>query len=189
MIIRDVNLEDTKRLLEIYSYYILNTAITFEYAVPTEEEFKARIIRINKDYPYLVAEEDGKVIGYVYADHYSTREAYSWCVECSIYIDKDIRGKGIGKKLLNALEEKLIKQNVVKIISCIASTDEENKYLSLASIRFHEALGFKRCGCLERVGFKFDRWWNIVIEDKDISAFPDIPKPFIPYSRLANCNK
>lgn len=80
MIIREVKLDDAKDLLEIYGYYVENTAITFETQIPSVEEFKERILAITAKYPYLVAEIDGKIVGYSYAHAYNVREAYDWCV-------------------------------------------------------------------------------------------------------------
>ena len=103
IIIRDVKPEDAERLVEIYSYCVLNTAVSFEYKTPSIEEFKERIINTTKKYPYLVCEKNNLVVGYAYAGAYSTREAYSWTATTSIYIDKDYRRKGIGKKLISTI--------------------------------------------------------------------------------------
>ena len=89
MVIRDVTVDDAKRLSEIYSYYVENTAVSFEYDAPTEEEFRGRIVKTTVKFPYLVCEIDGKVVGYVYAGEYSARTAYSWTATTSIYLDKD----------------------------------------------------------------------------------------------------
>lgn len=93
--IRLVNLNDAERILQIYRPYVENTAITFEYTVPTLEEFKNRIASIVKKYPYIVAEIDGKIMGYAYANTFKNREAYDWSVETSIYVDENSRGKGV----------------------------------------------------------------------------------------------
>ena len=108
--IRDARLEDAERLVEIYSYYVLNTAVSFEYKVPTVEEFKERIRKVKAKFPYLVCEKDGVIAGYVYASAYSEREAYSWTVSTSIYVDKDFRRQGIGSFLYENLEERLKQQ-------------------------------------------------------------------------------
>lgn len=99
LIIRDVRLEDAARLSEIYSYYVLNTAVSFEYEAPSADEFKTRIEKTVAKYPYQVCEKDGKVIGYIYAGEYSSRSAYSWTATTSIYLDKDYRRQGIGTRL------------------------------------------------------------------------------------------
>ena len=97
--IREANLEDAQRLVEIYSYYVLNTAVSFEYEVPTVVEFQERMKKVIEKYPYLVAEKDGLIVGYTYASPYSCREAYAWSVANSIYLDKDYRRQGIGSLL------------------------------------------------------------------------------------------
>ena len=94
--IREATIDDAARLVEIYSYYVLNTAVSFEYEVPSVEEFTERMKNVMKKYPYLVAVKDDYVVGYVYAGTYSPRDAYSWTVANSIYVDKDYRRQGIG---------------------------------------------------------------------------------------------
>src|SRR5574344_1780938 len=86
--------KDAQALREIYKPYVEETAITFEYAVPTVEEFKRRIKHTLEKYPYLVAEENGKILGYVYVSQLGERKAYAWAVETSIYIAKYQRSKG-----------------------------------------------------------------------------------------------
>ena len=85
--IRTVRLDDAEELLRIYSYYVENTAITFEYDVPTVDEFRKRIETITEKYPYFVYEENGKIIGYAYANTFKDRAAYDWAVEMTIYMD------------------------------------------------------------------------------------------------------
>lgn len=94
--IREVRLEDAAKLVEIYTYYVQNTAVSFEYAVPTVEEFKDRISHIIEKYPYLVCEVNNRIVGYAYASAYSVRDAYAWTVATSIYLDKNYRRQGIG---------------------------------------------------------------------------------------------
>ena len=103
MLIRNAKPEDAPRLVEIYSYYVKNTAVSFEYDVPSVDEFKERICHTKEKYPYLVCLKDNRIIGYVYAGPYSTREAYSWTVSTSIYIDKEYRRCGAGSMLYKAL--------------------------------------------------------------------------------------
>ena len=97
--------DDAARLLEIYRPYVLTTAITFEYEVPTLEEFRARIVSTLEKYPYLVAKLDDKIVGYAYTSAFKSRAAYQWAVETSIYIDLDYKGGGIGSMLYHKLEE------------------------------------------------------------------------------------
>ncbi len=122
--------DDAEKLLNIYGYYVENTAITFEYEVPSVEEFQGRIRRILREYPYLVAEEDHKLVGYAYASRFHERKACDWAVETAIYVDKDVRKQGIGKKLYEALEKALALQNVISLNACIANLLVEDEYLT-----------------------------------------------------------
>ena len=99
MIIRTATPQDAEAILAIYTPYIEQTAITFEYDVPSMDEFRKRIENTLKKYPYLVGEEEGEIVGYAYAEVFKARAAYSRCVETSIYVKMDQHGKGIGKKL------------------------------------------------------------------------------------------
>ncbi|MBQ5676713.1 MAG: N-acetyltransferase, partial [Lachnospiraceae bacterium] len=105
MIIRNASVDDAEALLNIYAYYVKNTAITFEYEVPSLEEFKERITNTLKKYPYLVAEKEDKIVGYAYAGSFHTREAYQHAAELSVYVRQDWRGHGIGSSLYRELEK------------------------------------------------------------------------------------
>ena len=105
--IRTAFVEDAEALLDIYAYYVEHTAITFEYGVPALEEFRRRIARTLEVYPYLCAVEDGKILGYAYAGPFAERAAYGWPAETTIYLARDVRGNGLGRKLYEALEEAL----------------------------------------------------------------------------------
>lgn len=95
------------------------TAITFEYGVPSEKEFAGRIRHILTKYPYLVLEENGELLGYVYAGTFNERSAYDWAVETTIYIREDQKKRGLGKKMYTALEQVLKKQNITNLNACI----------------------------------------------------------------------
>ncbi len=162
MKIRNVKVEDAARLVEIYSYYVSDTAVSFEYDVPSVEEFAGRIKRISKDYPYLVCEVDGKVAGYVYADSYSPRKAYDWTVTTSIYVDRDYRRQGIGSKLYESLEADLKRQGRVNLLAGVACCEKEDEYLSNDSKEFHIRQGYSEVACMKAVGKKFDRWYDLL---------------------------
>ena len=117
--IRVAKPEDAKGLLEIYAPYVEKTAITFEYGVPSEKEFAGRIRHILTKYPYLVLEENGELLGYVYAGTFNERSAYDWAVETTIYIREDQKKRGLGKKMYVALEQVLKKQNITNLNACI----------------------------------------------------------------------
>ncbi len=144
--IRLASLDDAKSLLDIYRYYVEETAITFEYDVPTLEEFTGRMRSIMAFYPYLVAEEDGKILGYDYASKFHPRAAYAWSAEVTVYLDKAARGKGVGRQIYGKLEDYLTQMGILNLNACIASTDVEDAYLTNGSEKFHRALGYQLVG-------------------------------------------
>ena len=166
--IRDVKLEDAKRLVEIYSPYVLNTAVSFEYKVPTVAEFEERIRNITKKYPYLVCETDGKIIGYVYASAYSSREAYNWTIDTSIYVDKDCRRSGVGSLLYKELEKRLKAIGIVNLLAGVAFIEKEDEYLTHDSPKFHLSQGYTEVAHMKTVGKKFDRWYDLIWYQKKI---------------------
>ena len=94
MTIRPAKVDDAAALLRIYAYYVENTAVTFEYDVPTEDEFARRIAAISEKYPYLVLEDGGELMGYAYAGVFKDRAAYDWAVETTVYVRREAHGKG-----------------------------------------------------------------------------------------------
>lgn len=168
LVIRDVRSEDAERLTEIYSYYVLDTAVSFEYEVPSVSEFSTRIEKISRKFPYLVCEKDGKVVGYVYAGVYSGRAAYDWTVTTSIYLDKDCRRQGIGTMLYNELEERLKKQGIVNLLAGVAYCEEEDEYLSHDSLKFHANVGYTKVAHMKTIGKKYDRWYDLIWMQKKI---------------------
>lgn len=183
--IRIARPEDAKRLLEIYAYYVENTAITFEYEVPTLEEFRNRIRHTLERYPYLVEEnEAGRIIGYVYAGAFKERAAYGWAVETSIYVESKERRGGSGRRLYAALEKVLLLQGICNAEACIAAPRGEDPFLTEGSIEFHQHLGYRLVGRFEKCAYKFDRWYDMVWMERLIGNHPQGPgslqpvKPF-----------
>ena len=160
--IREVRVEDAERLVEIYAHYVLNTAVSFEYEVPSVEEFTNRIQKISAKYPYLVCMDQDKVIGYAYAGAYSVREAYSWTATTSIYIDKEYRRKGAGKMLYAVLEERLRERGIVNLLAGVAYAEEEDEYLSHDSLHFHKKMGYIQVARMMTIGKKYDRWYDLL---------------------------
>ena len=158
--------DDAKALLDIYEYYVKETAITFEYDVPSEEEFRGRIEKTLQKYPYIVAVEDGRIVGYAYASSFKEREAYKYCVETTIYIDKDLRRSGIGRALYLELEKQLKAQGILNLNACIGYPEVEDEHLTFDSVKFHEKLGYSMVGEFHKCGYKFDRWYNMVWMEK-----------------------
>lgn len=159
---------DAQSLLAVYAPYVEGTAITFEYEVPSVEEFRGRIERTLARYPYIAAEQAGHIVGYAYAGPFHTRAAYAWAVETSIYVDRGKRHQGIGGRLHGALEAVLKAQGFLNMNACIATPREEDEYLTLGSVRFHERLGYRMVGEFTQVGYKFGRWYNMAWMEKTI---------------------
>ena len=177
MKIRIATPEDAKELLEIYRPYVEKTAITFEYEVPSEEEFAERIRHTLRKYPYLVAESDGKITGYAYAGTFKERAAYDWSVELSIYVDESKKQQGIGKCLYAKLEEILQMQGILNANACIAWPKEEDPYLTRDSVKFHEKLGYQMVGTFHQCGYKFERWYDMVWMEKMLGEHKKIQSP------------
>ncbi len=166
--IRSATENDAERLLEIYAYYVKNTAISFEYEVPSVEEFRTRITNTLEKYPYLVLEEDGEVKGYSYAGVFKGRAAYDHCCEVTIYLDRDSKGKGYGRALYEKLEESLSKLGIINLYACIADPITEDEYLTNNSEHFHHHMGYTKVGEFHRCGYKFGRWYNMIWMEKII---------------------
>ena len=129
--------EDAGELLAIYAPYVEKTAVSFEYEAPTVEEFRGRICRIRERYPYIVAEQNGRILGYAYASAFHERKAFDHAVEMSVYLREDRRRGGLGRRLYEALECILKEQNITDLCAWIAAPDGEDPYLTWDSIRFH----------------------------------------------------
>lgn len=186
MTIRIASSDDASQILAVYAPYIENTAVSFEYSVPSVKEFAERIRTILDKHPYLVAEEDNKIIGYAYASVYHGRIAYSHSVEVSVYVAQEYHLKGTGYALYCALEKLLKIQNVTNLYACIAATDDENDpYLTDGSIRFHERCGYKPVGRPSNCGCKFGRWYSTLWMEKIIQQV-DPSEEFVPFSTIKN---
>lgn len=157
--IRIATVADIPEMLAIYGPYVENTAYSFEYTVPSEESFTARFQSYTRQLPWLVWEEQGKVLGYAYGSLPFERAAYAWCGEVSIYLAPEVQGKGVGRKLYAALEEVMWRQGYRVIYSLITT---ENK----GSLGFHEKLGYRICAEFSNCGFKFGRWLGIIWMEK-----------------------
>ena len=166
MLIREARMEDVERLLAIYAPYVTDTAVTFEYDVPTIEEFAERLTTIQKRYPYLVAEEDTHIYGYAYAGCFKNRAAYQWAVETSIYVEMGRHGEGIGRLLHQSLEDALKRQGILNMNACISYVHPEDEYLTLDSVRFHERMGYALVAHFHQCGKKFGRWYDMVWMEK-----------------------
>lgn len=165
---------DASAILSIYTPYVESTAITFEYDVPSLDEFRQRMVKTLEKYPYIVAEKDGEIIGYAYAGTFKARAAYNWCVETSIYIKKGEHGHGIGTMLYTELESRLKKQGILNVNACITWIDASNQYLTHDSPEFHAHLGYKKCAHFHKCGYKFGMWFDMIWMEKMIGEHSEI---------------
>lgn len=168
MNIRPATVDDAKDILDIYRYYVENTAVSFEYDTPTIEEIENRIKKIISKYPYLVAVIDNKIVGYAYANLLKERAAYRHCVETTIYLDPCYKKQGIGRELYNHLTIELGKRNLKNLYACIAVCDVEDEYLNNDSWHFHEGVGFELVGRFHKCGAKFGNEYDIIWMEKII---------------------
>lgn len=190
MSIRIATEADLPRLLAIYGPYVENTTVSFEYEVPTLDAFLTRFRKITEQFPWLVWEEDGTVLGYAYACAPFDRAAYQWCAEPSIYLMPEAQGKGVGKQLYEALEEILTAQGYRLSYAIITSENE-------ASLAFHRAMGYREAAHFPGCGYKFGRWLGVTWMEKplcsvDMSMNTPVPFPvFVENGRkfLANLGK
>ena len=173
MSVRSATMQDVPRILEIYGYYVENTAISFEYTVPTLGEFTERFLGITERFPWLVWEEDGKVLGYAYGSLPFERAAYQWCAEASIYLCPEACGKGIGKKLYVDLEQILREQGYRKVYAIITTANE-------SSIAFHRTVGYRHTATMPDCGYKFGTWHGTVWMEKELNTWDTPPREPIP---------
>jgi len=159
--IRFATEEDLPQILSIYAPYVTDTTVSFEYTVPTEAEFTRRFQRITAQFPWLVWQEDGRILGYAYASAPFERAAYRWCAEPSIYLAPDARGKGIGRRLYGALEELLQKQGYRLLYAIITSENTD-------SLAFHEKLGYRHLADFPGCAWKQGRRLGIVWMQKEL---------------------
>ena len=161
--IRPSKASDVAAIAEIYGYHVLNGLASFELLAPSADEVaKRRADVVGKNFPYLAAEADGRVVGYAYASLYRARPAYRHTLEDSVYVHKDYQGRGIGKRLLEALIEACEKTGARQLIAVIGDSDNQG------TIGLHAACGFEEVGVMKAVGFKFGRWVDSVYMQRAI---------------------
>lgn len=182
--IRVATPQDAEALLAVYAPYVTDTAITFEYEVPSLTEFRERIRHTLERYPYLVMEQDGEILGYAYAGPFKERAAYDWAVETTIYVKQGMKKQGIGRKLYQALEDTLIRQNILNLNACIGYPTVEDEYLTRNSMEFHQHLGYRLVGQFYQCGYKFGRWYDMVWMEKLVGEHGVEPVRVKPFPEL-----
>lgn len=179
MSVRLARQEDIPQMLQIYAPYVRDTAYSFEYTVPTEEEFIQRFQKVTKQFPWLVWEQDGRVLGYAYGSLAFERAAYQWCAQVSIYLHPDIHGRGIGRKLYTILEQILRQQGYLRVYAVITSPNE-------ASVAFHKALGYTFAAAFPGCGFKQGAWYGTVWLEKLLNSVEIPSNPPVAANSIVN---
>ncbi len=168
-IIRMATLEDTAAIYAIYEPYILNTSITFEYDTVPLESFRQRIATVLKQFPWLVCEKDGRILGYAYCSRFKERAAFDWDCECSVYIDEKEHRRGIATMLYHKLFELVQAQGYYTIYALI--THSHN-----TSIALHKKFEFTEVGVYEKTGYKLGQWWGLLVLEKRIRSLEEEPQ-------------
>lgn len=185
-IIRTACAEDATEIREIYAPYVEKTAVTFEYEVPSVEEFRNRIEHTLLKYPYIVAEENGEILGYAYTGAFVDRTAYDWSAETTIYLKQNKQKMGLGKRLYEVLELISKTQNIYNLNACIGYPEVEDAYLTKDSVQFHGHVGYDFAGKFHKCGYKFGTWYHMIWMEKTLGKHPDNPDPVVWFSELSN---
>lgn len=180
--IRLATQDDSGSILHIYAPYIENTAITFEYNVPTLTEFKERMANIQRMYPWLVCEINGHIAGYAYASRFKERESYKWSVDFSVYIDPEYHRRNIGKALYSALFELLKLQGFYNATAAVTMNNVKSESL-------HESFGFKTAGIYHNVGYKLGSWHDVKFYELKIREHDNSPAEPRPITEIINTDE
>ncbi len=171
MIIRPVSQDDASTIAAIYRPYVTDTVITFELDAPDAAEFRRRIEHVTASHPWLVAELNGRVVGYAYGSTYRTRAAYRWVAETGIYLDGAAHGHGFGRALYVALLDELERRGFIAAMGVMTAGNP-------ASTALHERLGFRHVGTQPGIGFKHGAWHDVVFWQRDLAPrLDDPPEP------------
>ena len=154
MIVRKVEIEHAAQIAEIYNFYVLNSHSTFETDAVEIYQMQKRVEEVIENYPYFVAEENKKILGYAFASQYKSRCAYKNSAEVSVYVKNDLKQKGIGGMLYEQLFAEILQTEVHALVAGIALPNE-------ASIKLHERFGFEKVAHFREIGFKFGRWIDV----------------------------
>ena len=154
--IRKATLADTSALLEIYNYYVIHTAVTFDEVALSLNAFTEKLELILKDYPCIVFEDNNEILGFAYGSKFRPKPAYNYTVESTVYVKNGAHGKQIGSKLYTELIEQLKQRNFKSVLGVLTIPNP-------ASVKLHEKFGFTQVAHLKEVGFKFDAWLDVGI--------------------------
>jgi phosphinothricin acetyltransferase len=172
-VIRPARTDDAAAIAAVYAPYVTDGAVSFELDPPDAAEMARRMAAGGERHPWLVAEEDGRVLGYAYASAFRTRAAYDWAVETTVYIAGDARGRGVGRALYDELLARLTAAGFTQAVAIIALPND-------ASVRLHETLGFVAIGVNPAVGWKHGRWIDVGVWQRALAANPGRGRPGAP---------
>jgi phosphinothricin acetyltransferase len=180
--------DDAAALVAIYAPYVLDTAITFEYDVPSVDEFAGRMAATLRRFPYLVLTDatGSEPLGYAYIGYFNVRAAYDWCAETSIYLRRDQRKRGLGRYLYESLEDASAAMGVLSLKACVGVPSVDDEHLTHNSLTFHEHLGFRQVGTFRQCGYKFGTWYDMVWLEKSLREIPSAPDPVVPFPELGD---
>lgn len=168
--IRLITQHDVAAALEIYRHYVLTTAITFEYDVPTEAEFLQRITTNTVDYPWLVCVDNNNIVGYAYGSRHRYKTAYQWSPESTIYLSAEAQGRGIGRVLYETLFAILKLQGYFNVYAGVALPNDKSE-------RLHRAFGFAEIGDFKKIGYKLGQWHDVRWFQLHLAEHVDSPPP------------
>ena len=171
--IRFIREEDAASCAALYSWYILHSDATFDLEETDEAEFVQKIRNITASYPWIVYEEEGKILGYAYLSSFNPKPAYRFTCDLAIYVSHDVRHQGIGTLLMNAIISLAYRAGYSRMYSLITDGNE-------ASIRLHEKNGFLKQACFPRVGYKNGKWLGVcyyclVLRNSPVPEEPSLP--------------
>lgn len=173
---------DIPAMLEIYSPYVENTSYSFEYTPPTPEEFTQRFRHHTAQFPWLVWEEAGQVLGYAYGSAPFSRAAYQWCAEVSIYLDPRIHKKGVGRKLYETMETILARQGYYLVYAIVTSSNR-------GSLAFHKALGYRETAVFPDLAYKSGGCHSVTWLEKRLKSAEYPSNPPAPITALVKHNE
>ena len=175
--IRFISESDYQGVLEVYAPYVLHTAVTFDYDVPSLEDFSLRLSGISQRYPVLVCELDGQVAAYCYGGVHRAKMAYQWSVESTIYISEAYQGKGLGHIMYTALFDILRIQGFINVYAGVSVPKAQSEH-------FHLKYGFKPVGIFEKIGYKFGKWHDLSWFEYRLAEHTDVPALPIPITEI-----
>lgn len=175
--IRKAAASDLPGILALYSVYIMETTHTFEYVVPSLDEFHDRFNTITEHFPWLICECDGKLAGYAYASAAFKRAAYNWDADLAVYLDSRFHRQGIATALYSCLIDLLKLQGYYNLYAVITANNTP-------SVNFHRTFGFTDIGVFHKSGYKFGTWIDVLWMEKSLRHHNLEPAPTVAFNQL-----